>query len=97
MTLGNFKRSGEIYVGGDLVGFTESSDDFKVGKHCTGQTYDGTTVGSFHLRDDLGAPRATVTVIADEHAIDIDGVASLEDWEKFLTDALDHVKSLRGR
>lgn len=96
MTLGNFKRFDEIFMDGALVGYTESSEDFRVGKHCTGTTYNGVTVGRMVLEPGkLDSPTADITLMQEgRHSIYVNGIATLADWEKLLADLLDHVKTL---
>jgi len=99
--LGGYKITDEVVVDGVVVGHTESSSDFRVGKHCTGQTYNGKTVAGFSLCPDpsnFDCPNITITdKVGDggQFMFSANGVASLDDWEKLFEDTLHHVRRLK--
>lgn len=96
MTLGNYKST-PVYFNGVCVGSNESSEDIRVGKHCTGATYDGESVGRFSIDlDDLDSPEMVVTDIQGKYIFSSEGLASLEDWEKLFEDTLTHIRSLKS-
>lgn len=97
MNLGNFTRTPN-YVGDMLIGYTETSDDIKVGKHCIGATYNGKSVGCFGLNlDDINSPEMAVTEIQGKYLFSSHGGPStLDDWEKLFEDTLIHIRSLKS-
>lgn len=103
MSLGDHKITDEVIVDGVVVGHTESSNDFRVGKHCIGTTYNGQTVGFFALdanRLNMDSPHTSITdrigKDAKEFTFAVGGMASLDDWEKLFEDTLHHVRRLKA-
>lgn len=100
MPLGNHKEFDHIYIDGECVGWTESSEDICIGTWCTGVSYNGKTISSINLDiNDETKPNAMITEFVDygsqERKIDIGGTDTLEHWDMFLTDMLRHIKQLR--
>jgi len=98
--LGNYK-SKPVFFNGIQVGEDSSSDDFRVGKHCTGATADGESVSYFwvgHCEHTHDAPQLNVDKITeDRYMLSADGYASLDDWEKLFEDALQHIRELKAK
>lgn len=93
--LGNYKST-PVFFDGIEVGEDCSSDNFKVGKHCTGSTVDGKTVCRFSLDlDDNDSPEMGVTNIFSKYVFNTSGCAALDDWEKLFEDALTHIRALK--
>lgn len=98
MKLGNHRVTDKVVVNGEVVGYTESSDDLRVGKHCVGATYDGESVGRIAL--DFSAADGVECEITDlrrgDFMFEMGGVGKLDDWEKLFEDALHHIRRLKG-
>lgn len=93
--LGGFKSTPDFYDGVE-IGRTETSEQFDVGKHCTGLSYDGRSVGSVWLKGGDEGDDISITKITDEeYQLAMMHTTSLDNWEKLLEGALNHVKQLK--
>lgn len=93
--LGNYRSTPDFSMGVQ-IGSTETSENFDVGKHCTGMTYDGKTVGSFWLKDEESTNDVSVVHIpGGEVMVSMMHTTTLDNWEKLLSDTLNHVQQLK--
>ncbi len=94
-TLGNYHVRGQ-HLSGQEMGEVIETTEFDVGRHCTGVTYDGKTVGSLWVKGEDPIDDLSITHIeGDEIMLSMMHTTSLDNWEKLLEDALNHVRQLK--